>query len=195
MKGDNFEFRQELLSLLKKHSYKEGNFTLASGRESKYFIDCKQTLLLGQGHWLAGRLVFDTITHFMRKDNVRVPAVAGVALGGCSLASAVSTVSATYIYNSIFPVMDVLYIRKEPKDHGTKKLIEGNVEKGSNVILLEDTITTGGSSIKALLALKEEGYNPVAVMSVVDRLEGGTKNITDSFGVPVISLYTIEDFK
>lgn len=189
------EFWSDLLTLLKKHSYKKGDFTLASGKKSSYFIDCKQTLLTANGHWLVGRLLFDTIDGFQTWEKVKINGIAAVALGGCSIASAVSTISATYIYNDNkrLPELDVLYIRKEAKEHGTKNLIEGTLEKGSNIILLEDTITTGGSSINALAILKDAGYNPVAVMSVVDRLEGGSENISKNFDIPVISLFTIKE--
>lgn len=189
------EFWRDLLAHLKTHSYKEGDFTLASGKKSSYFIDCKQTLLTADGHWLVGRLIFDTIEGFQVWEKVKIDAVAAVALGGCSIASAVSTISASYLYNNKWPRINTLYVRKETKDHGTKNLIEGNVERGSNVVLLEDTITTGGSSINALTILKDAGYNPVAVMSVVDRLEGGSENISKKFDIPIISLFTIKDFK
>jgi orotate phosphoribosyltransferase len=183
--------KSELLSLLKQHSYKKGDFTLASGKKSPYFIDCKQTLLLAEGHVLSGRLLLDAILFLVSDAGMKVDAVAGVALGGCSIASAVSVI------NSIerLHLLDVLYIRKEEKDHGTKKLIEGNVKVGSNIVLLEDTITTGGSSVNALTILKDAGYNPVAVIAVVDRLEGGSATIREKFGIPAISLFTIKDFQ
>ena len=182
----NNEYKNELLSLLKIYSYKTGKFTLSSGKQSSYFLDCKQTLLQAEGHWLAGRILFDEIT--TRFDNT-INAVAGVALGGCSLASAVSTISTYEKYKPI----NSLYIRKEAKDHGTQNLIEGYYKEGEGVVLFEDVITTGGSSILALDILKKSGLNPIAVMSIVDRLEGGNVFISDSFGIPVISLFSIED--
>lgn len=178
--------KEELLSLLKKYSFKHGDFTLASGQRSPYFIDCKQTLLLGRGHYLAGRLIIDEIIKHCRK----IGGVAAVELGGCPLASAVATLSWDH-----FSLLDTLYIRKAAKDHGTKKLIEGQLILNKDVALLEDTITTGGSSINALGVLKASGYNPVAVISIIDRLEGGSEAITKTFGIPVISLYTIKDFQ
>jgi orotate phosphoribosyltransferase len=194
--------KARLLSLLKEHSYKEGSFVLASGKKSEYFIDCKQTLLLAEGHWLAANLIMDTISDLLNTLKIEIHAVAGVALGGCSLTSAVATYSyelgsefITKMGCNPFPIFDALYIRKEPKDHGTKNLIEGNIKPGANIVLLEDTITSGGSSINALGELKAAGYNSVAVIAVVDRLEGGKENINDKFGVPVISLFTIGDFR
>lgn len=191
MKSSAYDTRcRKLLSLLKTRSFKRGNFTLASGKKSEYFIDCKKTILSAEGHWLSGKLLIENILR-AEELGIKASVVAGVAIGGCSLASAVATMS----YDNASPPIDAIYIRKEIKDHGTKNLIEGNVEPGSNIVLLEDTITTGGSSINALSILKDAGYNPVLVISIVDRLEDGSKNIEEKVGIPVISLFTIEDFK
>lgn len=177
-----------LLTLLKAFSYKQGDFTLASGAKSKYLIDCKDTLLTSTGHGLAAYLIINAIAHL----NTPVHGVAGVALGGLPLASAVSTLSAQWSGRAPY---DALYIRKEPKDHGTEKLIEGQLLHGNKVVLCEDVLTTGGSAIKALRTLCKHGYEPVAVITVVDRLEGGKENIQSAFNLPVVSLYTINDFK
>jgi orotate phosphoribosyltransferase len=183
--------KEDLLSLLKKYSYKTGEFTLSSNKKSDYFIDCKKTLLRADCHWLVGVILFDEIlTQFGNTTNV----VGGVALGGCSLASAVSTISVTYPYNTAHQPINSLYIRKEIKTHGTQNLIEGYYEKGQKVVLLEDVITTGHSSASALDVLKNAELNPIAVISIVDRLEGGSLYINDRFGIPVMSIYTIEKF-
>jgi orotate phosphoribosyltransferase len=197
--------KEWLLKLLKQYSYKESDyfFTLASGKKSKYFIDCKQTLLQGKASLLAGEIILFDIIHFLLKDGMKINAVAGVALGGCSLATSVSLLSSmnpedNLSFNRIIAEigsLNSIYIRKEVKDHGTKNLIEGYIEPNSNIVLLEDTITTGGSSINALNVLKNVGHNPVAVISIVDRLEGGPEAITEKFGIPVISVYSIKDFQ
>lgn len=185
--------RAELLELLKNISFKKGDFTLASGKKSDFFIDVKQTVLRGEGHLLVGQMLFERICELQTNKDIQL--VAGVALGGCPLASAVSTISASYAINDKFPILDALYIRKETKDHGTKNLIEGwhPNDEGEKVILLEDTLTTGGSSIAALKILFEAKYKPVCVLALVDRQEGGKEAIEREFRVPVFSIYSIEE--
>lgn len=187
--------RTELLELLKNLSFKKGDFTLASGKKSDYFIDVKQTALRGEGHLLIGQVLFERICELQTNKDIRL--VAGVALGGCPLASAVSIVSTFDAYNKDFPILDALYIRKEVKDHGTKNLIEGwhPNDEGENVVLLEDTLTTGASSAAALKALFEAKYNPVCVLALVDRQEGGKEAIDKEFGIPVFSIYTVDELR
>jgi len=183
--------KERVLSLLKKHSFNRGEFTLASGRKSLFFFDCKKTLLLNEGNILASEIILKHISALINL-NIRVDCVAGVELGGCPLATGVSIASVTSPITSV-PRLDSLYIRKTAKDHGTKNLIEGFSE-GKNVVLLEDVITTGMSSMNALAALKSAGYNPVAVIAIIDRLEGGSDDIRKQYGIPVNTIYTIEDF-
>jgi orotate phosphoribosyltransferase len=182
-----------LLSLLKQFSYQQGSFTLASGQQSSFFLDCKKSLLQAQGHVLSAGLMFDEILKLRQHYNIST--VAGVPLGGCSLASGVSMYSAMQRGNIIHSPLNALYIRKETKDHGTQQLIEGWAEQRSNVVLLEDVITSGGSSITALDTLYQNGYNPVAVICVIDRVAGGKEAIENKFRIPVISIFTIEDIQ
>lgn len=185
--------KPQLLALLKKYSYKTGEFTLSSGVKSNYFIDCKKTLLLAEGNFLASRIILEEIFNLSQVKNIpKIDAVAGVSLGGCPLATGVSQMSLAYpLWRKM--IMNSLYIRQVVKDHGTKNLIEGYVEPKSNIILLEDTITTGNSSIKALEILKNEGHNPVAVIAIIDRLENGGVAIAERFKIPVISIFNIKD--
>lgn len=159
---------------------------LSSGKESDFFIDCKPAVLLAEGHVLVGKALLAKI----RELPVSVAAVAGVELGGCPLASAVAHTSA-----SEAPPIDAVYIRKSTKDHGTRKLLEGadRLAPGSPMVIVEDTVTTGGSTLRALDAVKEAGFEVVAVVAVVDRLEGGASAIRDA-GVPFVSLYDRTDF-
>jgi orotate phosphoribosyltransferase len=180
--------KDALLNLLKKYSYKIGKYTLSSGQQSSYFLDCKSTLLQSDGIFLAAKVIIDIIEYSKMEPN----GVAGVSLGGCPLATGVSILNHSLGNRRI----DALYIRKEPKDHGTEKLVEGQLLQGKNVILLEDVLTTGGSAIKALQTLCKYGYNPIAVITIIDRREGGQDNIQQAFkNMPVISLYTIGDFQ
>lgn len=177
--------QERLVALLRERSFQRKRVRLASGRESDFFIDCKQTILTGEGHALTGSLMFDALAQLGPVD-----AVAGVALGGCPLASAVSLTS--FLRGAPLPA---LYVRKEKKDHGTEKLIEGDksLAPGLRVALLEDVITTGGSSLKALETLKAAGCVVAGIIAVVDRQEGGREAISEA-GVPLITLCTRSDF-
>jgi orotate phosphoribosyltransferase len=177
--------RNRLLELLKARSFARRRVRLASGRESDFFIDCKQTVLTAEGHALVGELMHGALAQLGA-----CVAVAGVELGGCPLASAVALVS----FQRGAPV-DALYVRKEAKEHGTKRLIEGDsgLAGGAGVVILEDVITTGGSTLKAVGRLRDAGYEVRGVIALVDRLEGGREAI-EAEGLRVLSLYTREDF-
>lgn len=176
-----------LLELLRERSFRRGTFTLASGRESDFFIDCKPTVLLAEGHVLVGRALMEAIA---RLPTAPV-AVAGVVLGGCSLASSVA-IASTQISGQ---TLDAVFVRKATKEHGTGRLLEGagHLAPGAPVAVLEDTVTTGGSTLRAVAELREAGFSIVGVVAVVDRLEGAA----DAFAaadLPFESLYRRTDF-
>lgn len=177
-----------LLSLLHEHSYREGRVRLASGAESDFFIDCKQTALLAEGHALVGAAMASALEDLPGP----LDAVAGVALGGCSLASAVSMHTHLEAGRA---GLNAVYVRKAAKDHGSKKLVEGadRLPKGARLAVLEDVATTGGSTIKAVALLRELGFVVAGVVAIVDRLEGAAANF-ERAGLPFISLYTRNDF-
>ncbi|MDC3953668.1 MULTISPECIES: orotate phosphoribosyltransferase [Polyangium] len=177
--------RERLVELLRERSFERKRVVLASGRESDFFIDCKQTALTAEGHFLLGALMFDALDGLPRCD-----AVAGVELGGCPLASAVSLTS--FVRGRPLPA---LYVRKEAKDHGSKRLIEGDraLVPGMAVVMLEDVITTGGSTLKAVDKITAAGARVVGVVAIVDRLEGGAEAIRQA-GLPVVSICTRRDF-
>ncbi len=177
--------RELLVELLRRRSFEKRRVVLASGKESDFFIDCKQAILTAEGHALAGALMFEALSLLPECD-----AVAGVELGGCPLASAVSLTS--YLRGR---PLDALYVRKEAKDHGTKKLVEGDksVSPGTRVTLLEDVVTTGGSSLKAVEKLRAIGANVTGIVALVDRLEGGAETIRAS-GLPLVAICTRRDF-
>jgi len=176
--------RARLLDLLRVRSFARKRVVLASGRESDFFIDCKQTVLTAEGHALAGSLMFEALQKYTPV------AVAGVELGGCPLASAVALIS----FQRSAP-LDALYVRKDAKDHGSRREIEGDTHlaRGARVALVEDVITTGGSTLKAVEKLRTAGYEITGVVALVDRLEGGAEAITAAH-VPLTSLYTRRDF-
>lgn len=179
------EKKNRLLELLTELSFQRKRVVLASGKESDFFVDCKQTILTAEGHALVGDLMYDAL-----RELGTVDAVGGVELGGCPLASAVSLVS--FQRGNPLPA---LYVRKERKDHGSGKRIEGDkaLRPGLRVALLEDVVTTGGSSLKALDVLREAGCEVAGIVAIVDRLEGGAEAIEEA-GVKLVRLYTRTDF-
>ena len=176
--------RARLLELLRVRSFARKRVVLASGRESDFFVDCKQTVLSAEGHALAGELLFEAITP------MKVAAVAGVELGGCPLASAVALTSQLR-----GAPIDAIYVRKDAKDHGSRRELEGDVHlpRGARVALVEDVVTTGGSTLKAAEKLRAAGFEVTGVAAIVDRLEGGREAI-EAAGLPLTAIYTRRDF-
>jgi len=178
--------RPRLLELLRARAFERRRVVLASGRESDFFIDCKQAVLTAEGHALVG----DAMLEVVRTELPACVAIAGVELGGCPLASAVALTS----FQRGAP-LDALYVRKDVKDHGTRRLVEGSsrLPPGSPVALLEDVVTTGGSTLKAAEKLRDAGYPVVGVVALVDRLEGGRAAI-EAAGLVLRALYSRTDF-
>jgi orotate phosphoribosyltransferase len=174
-----------LLELLRTRAFECKPVVLASGRQSDFFIDCKQAVLSGEGHALAGEAMLEAV-------RLLPPcvAVAGVELGGCPLASAVALTS----FQRGAP-LDAVYVRKDAKDHGSRRMLEGNtfLAAGSRLVLLEDVVTTGGSTLRAAAKLSDAGYEMVGIVALVDRLEGGREAI-EGAGWKLVSLYTRDDF-
>lgn len=177
--------RARLLELLRTHAYERKRVTLASGKESDFFIDCKRVVLTAEGHALTGSVMLDALSAFGS-----CAAVAGVALGGCPLASAVALTS----FQRRTP-LDAVYVRKEAKDHGSRQLIEGSARlpEGARVALLEDVVTTGGSTLQAAEKLRAAGLVLAGVVAIVDRLEGG-RDAIEGAGLTLVSLFTRDDF-
>ena len=177
--------RARLLDLLRERAFERKRVVLASGRESDFFIDCKQAVLTSEGHALVGQVMLDALASLPA-----CVAVAGVELGGCPLASAVALTS----FQRGKP-LDAIYVRKDAKEHGSKRQLEGNtrIAAGATVVLLEDVVTTGGSTLKAAAKLRDAGYATTAVIALVDRLEGGREGI-ESGGLTLHSIFTRNDF-
>ena len=176
----------QLLELLRERGFRRGHFVLSSGKESDFFIDCKPAVLLAEGHALVGRALYQRIGDALGP----VSAVAGVELGGCPLASAVACAS----FAEGKP-LDAVYIRKATKEHGTKKMLEGadHLEPGAKLAIVEDTVTTGGSTLRAVNAVRDAGFEVAGVIAVVDRLEGGAEAIREA-GLTFSPLYDRTDF-
>ena len=151
--------RNELLSLLKTHAYKKGEYTLSSGKKSEHYVNCKPVTLSARGITLASLLML---------KEVDTPYVAGLTLGADPLVSGVALVSA--LENKM---INALIVRKEAKGHGTQAWIEGLLPpEKTEITVLEDVITTGGSAVKAVHKLRDAGYVVNRIVSIVDRQEG-----------------------
>jgi orotate phosphoribosyltransferase len=161
--------RARLKQIILELSYEKRNVVLASGRESDFYFDGKQTTLHAEGGMLVGKLFYEAI-----KDVPGVQAVGGITLGADPIATATSI-------NALLSgqPLHAFIIRKEPKGHGTGQWLEGrkNLPPGTKVVIVEDVVTTGGSSLKAVNRAKEEGLEVLGIVTLVDREEGGRETI------------------
>ena len=175
--------KQQLLDLICTDAYKEGDFVLSSGQQSTYYINGKLVTLHPQCGQMVGRVMLDYI------DN-SVVGVGGLTLGADPIVTAVSVVAA-YEGRSITP----LIVRKEAKGHGTQAYIEGPVLPAeSNVVILEDVVTTGQSAMKAITRLRAAGYAVNQVISLVDRQQGGAEYYTQE-NIDFKAVYTISEIQ
>ena len=158
-------------------------FKLASGIKSDTYIDCKKTTLTAEGAYLIGNIFFEKIS------NLNIDAIGGLTLGADSIAQAVAYTS----YIKGCPI-NAFIVRKEPKEHGLKHSIEGNIKKGQRVVIVDDVVTTGQSTIKAIQRAREAGLQIIKVIVLVDRQEGGRKNIEDQ-NVEFEAIITKQDLK
>lgn len=182
----------DLLTLIKNLSVlraPEGQpFTLASGKKSMIYVDIRRSALNGAALWQLSTALLGKIRTALKSD---ARLVAGVALGGCPLATGV-TIASTHFQTETEHPLQTLYVRKEAKEHGTGKLVEGLYESGDHVVLVEDVITSGGSSLKAIENLEKEGLIVDGVVAVLDREEGGRDRLTEAL-CPLVSLFTLKE--
>lgn len=164
--------REKLKELLKKNSLKFGDFTLASGKKSNYYFDSKLTTLTAEGSYLVGKCFFEII----KANKIEADFIGGMTLGSDPIVSAVALVS----HLEKKPI-NAFIVRKEPKDHGTQNFIEGLVEKGKKAIIVDDVVTTGGSTFKAIEKAEDFGLKVVAVIALLDREEGGGEKISERY--------------
>jgi orotate phosphoribosyltransferase len=177
----------ELFTILQQRSFKTGNFILASGASSSWYLDCRTTALSGRGSLLVGELFAHTIQHQLPQA---IQAVGGMVLGAAPLVSAV-TVSSAF---AGLPI-DGFLVRKAAKQYGGGKQIEGNLPTAGNIVLVEDVVTTGGSTLKAIEAIKRQTphLNIIAVLALVDRNAGGAERFA-ALGIPLYTLYSVDAF-
>ncbi|MDH5509533.1 MAG: orotate phosphoribosyltransferase [Nitrospinota bacterium] len=154
----------KLLAAVRQRAYREGDFTLASGQKSTYYIDLKEVTLDGEGILLIGRAIYPVAELW------GVEAVGGMELGSVPISTAVCMVAAMEGKN-----LRNVIVRKEAKGHGTQKMVEGSLSPGMKVAVVEDVVSTGGSSLRAVHSLREAGLEVTGVVAVVDRMMGGVE--------------------
>jgi orotate phosphoribosyltransferase len=157
-----------LIALLRSRSLKIGDFVLASGKRSTWYIDCRRTTMHAEGLALVGELGLAAI----RDAGWTADAVGGMTLGADPIAYAIALAS-----RQRPPALNAFTVRKTAKEHGMGRRIEGCFERGAAVVVIEDSITTGGSALSAIEAVRAEGGHVSGVLAVVDRGEGGREAI------------------
>ena len=172
-----------LLSILAERSARRGQFTLASGRQSTLYIDARLTTMSPDGLALIGPLALAAL----RDVGWDIDAVGGLTLGADPISFAIAYASAT----TASPLR-AFTVRKEAKTHGTGRLIEGPFQAGDHVAVIEDVITTGGSALRAVEAVRTAGGTVAGVLALVDREEGG-RDALESAGLPVVTLARASD--
>jgi orotate phosphoribosyltransferase len=179
--------KQRLIELILERTFRfteKPTFKLASGKKSNFYFNCKPATLNSEGMFLVGNLLYDLLKSWKK---LKVEAVGGLTLGADPVANAIAYTSYTK-----GETLESFVVRKEPKKHGTMLWIEGNVKKGDRVIIVEDVITTGGSTKKAIERARKCGLIVRGVVVLIDRQEGGREAIK-SLGVPVKVLLTKEE--
>lgn len=177
-----------LIALLAERSAKRGDFVLASGRRSNLYVDCRLTAMSPEGQLLIGRAGLAAL----RASGWPVDAVGGLTLGADPIAYAIAHASALAAEQGNGQMVRGFTVRKEAKQHGTGKLIEGPFQPGDRVVIVEDVITTGGSALKAVEAVRNAGGEILGVLALVDRQEGGREAL-EAAGLRVIALATASD--
>jgi orotate phosphoribosyltransferase len=204
--------RAALLDLIATHSFRLGDFLLASGQRSDYYIDCRVTTLHAEGGRLAGIVLLDLI----RERFPNAQAVGGLTMGADPLVSNTASASAWELadYNEFLaldpdedhgPAPSLIHgflVRKAEKTHGTGRRVEGFLQPGANVLIVDDVCTTGGSTITAIEATREAGMNVIGVLCLVDREQGGRLQIERALAeipsdsdIPFIPIFTANDIR
>jgi orotate phosphoribosyltransferase len=176
--------RHELLTLLAKKSFRLGQFQLSSGGTSDYYIDCRTTTLDSRGVQLTGEVFLEAI----RQHEWQADAIGGLTMGADPIVVAVAVTSGK---------LSGFLVRKAEKQHGTGQRIEGFREKGARVVIVDDVCTTGSSTVQAIEAAREFGFNVVGAMCLVEREEArGRPNVEKAAApAPFISIFTASDVR
>ena len=172
--------RLRLIELLREYSLVLGEVTLASGATASYYIDCRRTVMRPEGLSTCGRLIADRASG-LGADSVGGPVTAAIALA----CAAISVPEGEGLRG--------FFVRQSRKEHGLQKWIEGAAEPGDRVLVVEDTVTTGGSTVEAIGRVREEGFEIVGVVALVDRLAGGGEAIAQAADAPFEALTTVDE--
>ena len=173
----------QLLQLLKDRSFKRGTFRLVSGDMSDYYIDGKMTVVYSEAAALIGEILFE------RTKDLDIVAIGGLEVGAVPL-----TTAAVISYHLHGRKMEGFWVRDEAKGHGTKKIVEGNLNPGSRVVIVDDVFTKGTSALKAVKAVQMMGCEVVLVLAIVDRLQGAEALFRAEKVVNYQSVFTIRNF-
>src|SRR5262245_48072872 len=174
--------RTRLIELFRQRALKFGEFTLASGKKAGYYLDGKQVTLHSEGLSLVGEGLLELL------EGVDFQAIGGMSIGADPIIGGVLAAAGAKGRELLG-----FLVRKEPKGHGTQRYIEGPVKPGMKVVIVDDVVTTGGSSLQAIDRIQEFGCEVVQVVAIVDRMEGGAANFA-ARNLPLQSLLTIQDF-
>ncbi len=173
--------RIRLLELFKSRAVFFGQFTLASGKPSTYYINSKKAIFNAEAVWLLGDVLFQ----MTRELNIQ--AIGGLEVGAIPLATA-----AAMRYHQEGRSIEGFYVRKQAKGHGSKETVEGILKPGDRVAMVDDVLTTGGSVLQAIQEVERLGAKVAAVICIVDRLEGAREALTPRY--PFLPIFTIRDF-
>jgi orotate phosphoribosyltransferase len=173
--------RRRLLELFKARAFSFGRFTLASGKESTYYVNSKKALFHSEAVALLGEAIWD------RTKDLNIQAVGGLEVGAIPLATAT-----VLRYHQEGRTLEGFFVRKEVKGHGSKERLEGVLPAGARVAVLDDVLTTGGSVLQAISEVEKAGAQVVAVVCIVDRLEGARELLAPRYNYQPI--FTIRDF-
>jgi orotate phosphoribosyltransferase len=177
------ETEEQLLQLLKERSFKKGCFRLASGGVSSYYIDGRMTVVSSRGAHLIGEILYE------RTRDLNIKAIGGLEVGAVPLTTA--TVLSYHLHGR---EMEGFWVRDKVKCHGTQKLIEGNLQPGSRVAIVEDVITKGTSTLKAVREVRAIGCEVACVLAVVDRLQGAESLCRQEGITNYQAIFSIRDF-
>jgi orotate phosphoribosyltransferase len=176
--------KHELLGILSRNSFRLGEFKLSSGGTSDYYIDCRTTTLDAQGSHLTGEVFWNEI----RQQGWNARAIGGLTMGADPVVVAVSVVSG---------VLSGFLVRKSEKQHGTGQRIEGFREQGARVVIVDDVCTTGASTVEAIAAAREFGFEIVGVMCLVEREEAKGRPLVEKAAAPAsfVSIFTANEVR
>lgn len=174
--------REALKALVREKALRFGEFTLASGKKASYYLDCRQITLDSQGARLIGEGMLDLLAGDMPE------LVGGMAIGADPITAAILTLAGVRGV-----ALRGVMVRKEAKQHGTGKFVEGPFREGERVVIVEDVVTTGGSSLAAIERCEAVGLTVERVLAIIDRLEGGSEAFA-ARGYKLTTLFTVRDF-